>query len=79
MNHQLGSLGVSKSRPLSVAIAAMLASSAASAEVPAIIGTTIATLTTDATSVFATVFPFAAAVLGMGIVFKLFKRFTNKA
>jgi len=49
------------------------------AAVPAIVGTTVTDLTADATSIFTTVFPYAAAVLGMVIVLKLFKRFVSKA
>lgn len=51
----------------------------AMAAVPAIVGTTVTDMTADATSIFGLVFPFAAAVIGMTIVFKLFKRFVNKA
>ena len=51
----------------------------AHAEVPAIVGTTVTSMTADATSIFTTVFPYAAAVLGMVVVLKLFKRFVSKA
>lgn len=57
----------------------LLAAGSALADVPAIVGTTVATMTTDATSIFTTVFPYVAAVLGMIVVLKLFKRFVNKA
>lgn len=60
--------------------AALLASAGtAMAEVPAIVGTTVTQLTADAGSIFTTVFPYAAAVLGFVVVLKLFKRFVNKA
>lgn len=49
----------------------MLAAGSSFAAVPAIVGTTVTDLTTDATSIFTTVFPYAAAVLGMVIVLKL--------
>lgn len=55
-----------------------LGTSDAQAAVPEIVGTTITTLTADAQSIFTTVFPLVAAVLGLVIVIKLFKRFTNK-
>lgn len=58
---------------------AVLLPSVSQAAVPEVVGTTITTLTTDATSIFTTVFPFVAAVLGMLVVVKLFKRFVNKA
>jgi len=57
----------------------LAAAGSAMAEVPAIVGTTVTSMTADATSVFATVFPYAAAVLGMIVVLKLFKRFVSKA
>lgn len=61
------------------ALIPLAAAGSAMADVPAIVGTTVTAMTADATSIFTTVFPYAAAVLGMVIVLKLFKRFVNKA
>lgn len=66
-------------RQVAVMAPALLVAGSALAEVPAIVGTTVTAMTTDATSIFTTVFPYAAAVLGMVIVLKLFKRFVSKA
>lgn len=68
-----------KTRIPALALPLLAVAGAASADVPAIVGTTVTAMTTDATSIFTTVFPYAAAVLGMVIVMKLFKRFVNKA
>lgn len=62
-----------------VALPLVIGAGSALAEVPAIVGTTVTAMTTDATSIFTTVFPYAAAVLGMVVVLKLFKRFVSKA
>lgn len=62
-----------------VLLPALFAAGSSMATVPAIVGTTVTEMTTDATSIFTTVFPYAAAVLGMVIVLKLFKRFVSKA
>lgn len=60
-------------------VAALLtASLAAHAELPAVVGTSLTAIKTDATDIFGLVFPVVAAVLGLVIVIKLFKRFTNK-
>jgi len=61
------------------ALPVLLFAASAMAEVPAIVGTTVTSMTADATSIFGTVFPYAAAVLGFVVVLKLFKRFVNKA
>jgi len=68
-----------KSKYAAAALLPLVGAGSAMAEVPAIVGTTVTGLTTDATSIFTTVFPYAAAVLGMVIVLKLFKRFVSKA
>jgi len=62
-----------------VALPLFIGAGAAMADVPAIVGTTVTAMTADATSIFSTVFPYAAAVLGMVVVLKLFKRFVSKA
>jgi len=68
-----------KSKYAAAALVPLLAAGSAMAEVPAVVGTTVTAMTADATSIFTTVFPYAAAVLGMVIVLKLFKRFVSKA
>lgn len=70
---------MNKSALKSALMLPVFAAGSAMAAVPAIVGTTVADMTTDATSIFTTVFPYAAAVLGMVIVLKLFKRFVSKA
>jgi len=57
----------------------VIGAGSALAEVPAIVGTTVTAMTADAGSIFGTVFPYAAAVLGFIVVLKLFKRFVSKA
>lgn len=68
-----------KYKHAAAALLPFLVAGSAMAEVPAIVGTTVTAMTTDATSIFTTVFPYAAAVLGMVVVLKLFKRFVSKA
>jgi len=68
-----------KIRHAAVVLTSMVVAGMANAEVPAVVGTSITAMTADATSIFSTVFPFVAAVMGLVIVVKLFKRFTNKA
>lgn len=62
-----------------LALPLVIGAGSAMAAVPAIVGTTVADMTTDAGSIFATVFPYAAAVLGFMVVLKLFKRFVKTA
>jgi len=62
-----------------LALPLVIGAGSALADVPAVVGTTVTAMTADATSIFTTVFPYAAAVLGMVIVLKLFKRFVSKA
>jgi len=68
-----------KSKYAAAALVPLLAAGSALAEVPAVVGTTVTAMQADATSIFTTVFPYAAAVLGMVVVLKLFKRFVSKA
>lgn len=55
-----------------------LASFGASADVPAVVGTTITGLQTDALAAIDLVWPFALAVVGGFIVLKIVKRALNK-
>jgi len=51
----------------------------AAAALPAAVGTSITAIQTDGEAIFALIFPVVAALLGLTIVIKLFKRFANKA
>lgn len=50
----------------------------AHAALPAVVGTSLTAIETDGKDIFDLVFPVVAAMLGLAIVIKLFKRFTNK-
>lgn len=51
----------------------------AAAALPASVGTSIAAIQTDGQAIFDLVFPVVAALLGLTIVIKLFKRFSKQA
>jgi len=68
---------------MKTALAALMAaflsvSIGAHAALPAVVGTSITAIQTDGTDIFELVFPVVAAFLGLSIVIKLFKRFSNK-
>lgn len=68
---------------LKTAFAALMAcflslSISAHAALPAVVGTSLAAIETDGKDIFDLVFPVIATLLGLAIVIKLFKRFTNK-
>lgn len=50
----------------------------ASAALPTSVGTTITAIEADGQAIFALIFPVVGAFLGLTIVIKLFKRFSNK-
>ena len=50
----------------------------AHAALPAVVGTSLTAIQEDGSDIFDLVFPVVAAMLGLAIVIKLFKRFTNK-
>lgn len=50
----------------------------AMAALPESVATSITAIQTDGTSIFNLVFPVVASFLGLSIVIKLFKRFSNK-
>ena len=50
----------------------------ASAALPAGVATTITGIQTDGQAMFDMIFPVVALFVGLGIVIKLFKRFTSK-
>jgi hypothetical protein len=50
----------------------------ANAALPAVVGTTLTGIQTDASSMFDLLFPVVGAVMGFFIILKLFKRGANK-
>lgn len=56
----------------------MLAGQAAHAALPASVGTTITAIQADGQAVFDLVFPVVGVFIGLAVVIKLFKRFSNK-
>lgn len=50
----------------------------ASAALPTAVGTTITAIEADGQAIFALIFPVVGAFLGLTVVIKLFKRFSNK-
>lgn len=65
-----------------VVLAALLGlsmlSGAAMAALPAAVGTTVTAIQADGQAVFDLVFPVVGVFIGLAIVIKLFKRFSNK-
>lgn len=62
----------------SLAAVSLLASVAAHAEIDASVGTALTAVQADASALSALVVPIVVAVMGLGIVIKLIKRFGNK-
>lgn len=56
----------------------MMAAHSAMAALPASVGTTVTAIQTDGQGIFDLVFPVVGTFLGLAIVIKLFKRFSNK-
>jgi len=56
----------------------MMAVDSAMAALPASVGTTVTAIQTDGQGIFDLVFPVVGTFLGLAIVIKLFKRFSNK-
>lgn len=56
----------------------MMAVDSAMAALPASVGTTVTAIETDGQGIFDLVFPVVGTFLGLAIVIKLFKRFSNK-
>lgn len=61
-----------------LAIAALGIVGAAHAELPASVATTMAEIQADGQGMFDAVFPVIGVLVGLSIVIKLFKRFSNK-
>ena len=59
----------------SVVLASM---GSAMAALPTAVGTTVTAIQTDASDIFDLVFPVVGIVIGLVVVIKLFKKFTNK-
>lgn len=56
----------------------IMAVDSAMAALPASVGTTVTAIQTDGQGIFDLVFPVVGTFLGLAIVIKLFKRFSNK-
>lgn len=67
-----------KNAYLALGVSAMLVASSAMAALPASVATTVTGIETDGKAIFDLVFPVVGAFLGLAIVIKLFKRFSNK-
>ena len=63
---------------IAVGVAGMIAAESAMAALPASVATTVTSIETDGQAIFDLVFPVVGAFLGLAIVIKLFKRFSNK-
>ncbi|MFK5891203.1 MAG: capsid protein [Flavobacteriaceae bacterium] len=63
---------------LAAAATSLAVSSTASAALPAIIGTTLTTVSADAVAMGDLVWPIVVTIFGAVLLFKLFKRFGNK-
>jgi hypothetical protein len=61
-----------------LAVSVGLISAQANAALPASVATTITDIQTNGTALFDLVFPVVAAFVGLVVVIKLFKRFSNK-
>lgn len=57
---------------------ALLGMGSAMAALPAVVGTTVTNIQADGQSIFDLVFPVVGLFLGMALIIKLFKRFSNK-
>jgi len=76
---KLGEIKMSNNLKALLVLAGLLAIGVeASAALPASVDTTLTTIGTDMQSMFDKVFPYVATGVGLTIVLKLFKRFSNK-
>lgn len=67
-----------KNAYLALGVTSMLAVDSAMAALPASVATTVTSIETDGKAIFDLIFPVVGAFLGLAIVIKLFKRFSNK-
>lgn len=63
---------------LALGVTSMLVAGSAMAALPASVGTTVTAIQGDGQAIFDLIFPVVGAFLGLAIVIKLFKRFSNK-
>lgn len=63
---------------IAVGVACMIAAESAMAALPAAVGTTVSAISADGQDIFDLIFPVVGTFLGLAIVIKLFKRFSNK-
>jgi NADH:ubiquinone oxidoreductase subunit K len=61
-----------------VLLVGLLSIGNAMAALPASVGTTVSSIQSDGQAVFDLVFPVVGVFIGLAIVIKLFKRFSNK-
>jgi len=67
-----------KNAYLALGVTSMLVAGSAMAALPAAVATTVTSIETDGKAIFDLIFPVVGAFLGLAIVIKLFKRFSNK-
>lgn len=63
---------------LAIAVALTIAAQSAMAALPASVATTVTAIQDDGQDIFDLVFPVIATFVGLVVVVKLFKRFSNK-
>jgi glycopeptide antibiotics resistance protein len=67
-----------KNAYLALGVTSMLVAGSAMAALPASVATTVTAIETDGQAIFDLIFPVVGVFLGLAIVIKLFKRFSNK-
>jgi len=67
-----------KNAYLALGVTSMLVAGSAMAALPTAVATTVTSIETDGKAIFDLIFPVVGAFLGLAIVIKLFKRFSNK-
>jgi glycopeptide antibiotics resistance protein len=67
-----------KNAYLALGVTSMLVAGSAMAALPASVATTVTSIETDGKAIFDLIFPVVGVFLGLAIVIKLFKRFSNK-
>lgn len=67
-----------KNAYLALGVTSMMVAGSAMAALPASVATTVTSIETDGKAIFDLIFPVVGVFLGLAIVIKLFKRFSNK-
>ena len=67
-----------KNAYLALGVTSMLVAGSAMAALPTSVATTVTAIETDGKAIFDLIFPVVGVFLGLAIVIKLFKRFSNK-